>query len=394
MIVILILSVLVILHELGHFFMALWLKIRVEEFGLGYPPKARRLFTWRGTDFTLNWIPFGGFVRLWGEELPVVDDQNFESQTTSNSSQSDTTQLDTVEAFYNRPIWHRFLVMLAGPAVNALVAFLLFATIFSLDGIPVSLEGKARIGQVLENTPAAQANMPVHYQIIGFAPAGTSPEQLPEVVTKADQIPAVQDFVANHRGETWQIVLEGPCQFTECGQDHRVVELRLRLPEQTPPDEGAIGVRFAEYEARFYPWYEMPWRGAWFGAQQAIGMSQMMITELIQLVGNIVKGKGVSSALAGPIGIVHQAEKSGLSQAGWQAILSFAGMLSLNLAIMNLLPIPALDGGRIMMLFLEKLLGKSRVAHFEGYVNSAGFLLLVGLLILISIRDVQHIFSK
>lgn len=388
MTVIIILSLLVILHELGHFFMAIWLKIRVEEFGLGYPPKAKKLFTWLKTDFTLNWIPFGGFVRLWGEELVTEDEEG------ANKPAVKPTKANLAEAFYNRPIWQRFLVMLAGPAINALIAFLLFATIFSIDGIPVFLEGKARIGRVFENTPAAQAQLPLHYQIIGFAPIGTSYDQLPQALIKADQIPMVQQFVADHRGQTWQVVLEGPCQFTECGQDQRVAELEIRSPEQTPTGEGAIGIRFAEYEKRFYPWYEMPWRGTWFGIQQAVSMSQMMITELGKLVVDLVTGKGVSSALAGPIGIVHEAEKSGLSQAGWQAILNFAGMLSLNLAIMNLLPIPALDGGRIALLFLEKILGKDRVAHFEGYVNTGGFFLLVGLLVLISIRDVHHIFVK
>src|SRR3989339_456689 len=97
MVVLIILSLLVILHEIGHLAAAWWLKLRVEEFGLGYPPRARKLFTWKGTDFTLNWIPFGGFVRLWGEE---AGDEN--------SSQ----------AFARRPVWQRLIVMLAGPGIN------------------------------------------------------------------------------------------------------------------------------------------------------------------------------------------------------------------------------------------------------------------------------------
>jgi regulator of sigma E protease len=273
------------------------------------------------------------------------------------------------------------------------VAFLIFATIFSFDGIPVFLEGKARIGRVFENTPAAQAHVPLNYQIIGFAPAGTPYEQLPQVLVKADQIPAVQQFVADHRGQTWQVVLDGPCHLTLCGQARRVVELEIRAPEKTPAGEGAIGVRFAEYENQFYPWYEMPWRGVWFGTQQTVNLGHTMIVDLIKLVADLVRGKGLSSAVAGPIGIVYEAEKSGLSRAGWGANFNFAAMLSLNLAIMNLLPIPALDGGRIMLLLLEKVLGKARVAQFEGYVNSGGFFLLIGLLILISIRDVQNIFQ-
>ncbi len=367
MAVILILSLLVILHELGHFFAALWLKIKVDEFGLGFPPKAKTLFTWRGTEFTLNWIPFGGFVRLLGEM----------------SGESDSKQ-----AFSERPIWQRLVVLLAGPGVNFIIALLLFGLVYSVGGIPVSLNGEARVSQIAPNSPAASAEVPVNYRLLGFLPAGdlTSTE-----LQKTAQISDVQKFIEGHRGETWRAVLEGPCQLTTCESNKVEKALYLRTKAETPPDQGSMGVVFREYELKFYPWYEMPFRGMQFGMQQTVDMTLMMLSELGSIFTKLFTGQGVSQSVAGPIGIVHQASTAGITSGGWLVLLNFAGMISLNLAVMNILPIPALDGGRALLVLAELIAGKRRMNLIEGYVNYAGFILLCSLLVLISLRDIWQL---
>jgi regulator of sigma E protease len=367
MAVILILSFLVVLHELGHFLAALWLKIKVDEFGLGFPPKAKTLFKWRDTEFSLNWIPFGGFVRLLGEM---------------------SGESDSKAAFSERPIWQRLVVLLAGPGVNLVIALLLFGVVYSIGGIPVSLNGEARISQIAPNSPAATAEIPVDYRLLGFLPA----ENLAATeLQKTAQISDVQQFIEGHRGQAWRAVLEGPCKLTVCESNKVEKALYLRTKEETPANQGAMGVMFREYELQFYPWYEMPFRGMLFGMQQTVDMTVLMLTELGSIFTKLFTGQGVSQSVAGPIGIVHQASEAGITSGGWLILLNFAGMISLNLAVMNVLPIPALDGGRALLVLAELLAGKRRMNLIEGYVNYAGFILLCSLLVLISLRDIWQL---
>lgn len=370
MAVILILSLLVILHELGHYLAALWLKIKVDEFGLGFPPKARTLFSWRGTEFTLNWIPFGGFVRLLGE-MSGESDSKF--------------------AFSERPIWQRLVVLLAGPAVNLLLALVFFGVVYSIGGIPVSLNGEARISQIAPESPAAKAGLLPDYRMVGFLPAAAASDSPAAQLEATPQISDVQRFIESHRGQTWRVVIEGPCKLTVCETNRIESPLYLRTREETPANQGSMGVLFKEYELQFYPWYEMPLRGMQFGMQQTIDMTVLMLSELSSIFTKLITGQGVSQSVAGPIGIVHQATEAGVTSGGWLMLLNFAGMISLNLAVMNVLPIPALDGGRAVLVLAELVAGKRRMSHIEGYVNYAGFILLCSLLVLISLRDIWQL---
>jgi regulator of sigma E protease len=371
MVVIIILSILVLLHELGHFFVARWLKIQVDEFGLGFPPKAIKLFKWLGTDFTLNWVPFGGFVKLHGE---------FSSPAETLYEQS----------FHIRSAWHQIMVMLGGPVANLLIAILIFAGVYSIGGIPVSLNQQPRIAQITPGSPAAIAGLKPGTNLISFKNTSPNSAQTVEIRT----INEAQKFVADHRGETWIAVSSGPCSGQTCASEQSQTQLYFRTPTETPAGQGAMGVVFSEYEVKFYPWYEMPFRGMWFGLGQTYDLTRLMLGELGKLVTQLVTGHGLSQAVAGPIGIVSQAEKAGLSQAGALVIFNFMGMLSLNLAVMNLLPIPALDGGRIVVVLIGYLIGRQRVAKFENYIHYGGFIFIVGLLILISFRDVWNIWLQ
>jgi len=365
---ILILSFLVVIHELGHFFMARRYGVKVHEFGFGYPPKVFRLFRWKGTDFTFNWIPFGGFVKLDGEEFdPEKDEQKPKDP----------------EAFYNKSAQARFAVIFAGPLVNILYALFVFSCVFSVMGIPTSLEGRARIGEVMPGSPAEKAGLTVDSEIVGFRLFSD------EIAT-----PKVEDvihFTKMNQGKTVTIKLVGPCNQDACAEMLTEKEIYIRSEAEIPAGQGSMGIGFSDYYFAKAPWYLRPFQGMWYGLKEALQMGALIVMSLVTLFRDVFSGSGVMVELAGPVGIVHQASASNLLAQGWLTVFGFSGMLSLNLGIMNVLPIPALDGGRIFFIFLEKFIGKQRVQRFEGSANFVGFVLLLGLIITLSVRDVTRI---
>ena len=364
---ILILSFLVIIHELGHFFAARMLGIKVNEFGMGYPPKVRKLFRWQGTDFTLNWIPFGGFVRMAGED-------------------SDPGRRDLAKPgeFYAASKEKRLLVVLAGATVNFLFGIMAFAVIFSILGIPLEIS-QARIGEVAPDSPAANVNLPVDVNILAFENEG---ERV--VINSPNE---VIQYVAENQGREVAMITSGQCEYLRCGEEEQQYQVYLRTKEETPANQGALGVVFKQFEMVYYPWYEMPFRSAAFGLEQALEMGQQILGALARLGKNLVSNGQVSEELAGPVGIVHQAQQSGIFEEGLLMILSFAGMLSINLAIMNVLPIPPLDGGKAVFTIFEAVVNPKYLFKVEYWMSYGGYFILLALVVFITIRDVMRIFS-
>lgn len=368
---ILILSFLVIIHELGHFLIARKHGVKVNEFGLGYPPKALTLFTAFGTPFTLNWIPFGGFVRLEGEDGPELGTEQKETHKSERE-------------FFRVAVWQKLSIVLAGPIVNFIFGIIAFSIVFSVTGIPQQLVGQARIEQIMPGSPAQLAGLEKGSNIIGFITADS-------VRTQTPGIKDVQAFVAAHKGETVTVITSPVCVGVACAEAELTRELYLRKDSEIPEGQGSIGVIFSDYYLQRYPWYLMPLYGSWYGLKQAVQLGFMMVQALGMVVSNLFTGGGVSADVAGPIGIVHQAQKSNILSSGWMMALSFAGMLSINLAIMNILPIPALDGGRAFFIVLGGLIGQKRIEKIENYANYGGFIALIGLIVLISLRDIHRI---
>ena len=355
---ILILSFLVIIHELGHFFAARFMKMKVEEFGLGYPPRALKLFKWKETLFSLNWIPFGGFVSIKGEAFATGPFHQFSTNK-------------------------RLVVILAGAIVNFLFGVLAFSLVFSISGIPTRLE-QPRIGEISADSPAQEVNLPAGVNILGL--------RINDQLVATDTLEAVIEEISNHQGETVQLVTTGNCQQLECEEPAQEFEVYLRTVAETPAGQGSLGIIFQSVVYLDYPWYEMPFRGAWYGLVQAFWLGEVILEGLGDLLTNMVTLGQVPEEIAGPVGIVHQASTEGIFAEGFLALLSFAGMLSINLAIMNILPIPALDGGRAIFILIEKVTGRKRIARIEQYANYAGYILLLGLIISVTIRDVIRIF--
>jgi regulator of sigma E protease len=367
---ILILSFLVIIHELGHFFAAKWARVKVEEFGLGYPPLALKLFRWWGSDFTLNWIPFGGFVRMEGE------DEAFDGKTEWPKRNSPEVP------FFMRPSLHRLVVIVAGAAVNIVFAVISFTVVFSILGIPVQSQSP-RISQIAAGSPAEKSGLQIGSEVrqISVGEEKISLATVPELV----------EFVAAHRGETAQLQVTGVCQGEVCPMETKTVDIYLRKTDETPADQGALGLSFDGVVFVKDKWYIQPFKAVVYGVTQSVAMVLLILGALAGLVTEVVTKGVFPSQLSGPVGIVAQAQREGIFSQGPLSVLGFAGMLSLNLGVMNLLPIPALDGGRALFILLEWLIGRHRTASIEGKLHYVGFVVLVSLIVLVTLRDIWMI---
>ena len=373
-IVLAIISFLVLIHEAGHFIVAKKNKINVEEFGLGFPPKITTLFNWRGTDFTLNFIPFGGFVRLEGEDASAAE------------ICAAKTKKDQWAPFYAKTATQRMKVVLAGVAVNFIFAIVAFTIVFSFLGIPHLLTNQARIDTISSDSPAEAANLPTNVNIVEI-----NTDQQSYKITGFEQ---VQKIVAANRGQNLDITVTNECQQLNCPAQTTTHSVYARTIEESPEDQGSLGITFKNAIFVFYPWYEMPVRASWYGIKQSLGFGYLIIKTLGEMLTRLVSSGQVPAGLAGPIGIIDEASRGNIITSNVWENLGFAAMLSLNLAVMNLLPIPALDGGRALFIALEKVFSKKKISKVESYANYGGFMFLMILIVLISINDVVRIFTR
>ena len=352
---ILTLSVLVLVHEFGHFIMAKLFGMRVEEFGIGLPPRAKKLFSKGGTLFSLNWLPIGGFVKLFGEDM------------------EDEAQLASPEAFFNKPMWQRAGVLFAGVTMNFILGILLFAAVYSFMGIPTETD-RVLIVEVTENSPAKEA--------------GIEKESVAKKIIFEDKeytFETMDEFVEAVNG------LKGKEIVLTLEKDGVEKEVTITPRENPPAGEGSLGVALSNIELVKFPWWQMPFRGAVVGVEEAISWGKEITGNLFSLVAGILTGKGVPKDVAGPVGI-YQVSKE-VYKFGWLAVLQFAGVLSVNLAILNVMPFPALDGGRIAFLGVERIIGKKKKNKIEGYVHTVGMIILLLLMVLITARDVFRLFT-
>jgi len=356
---VLVLSFLVIIHELGHFFAAKFVKINTLEFGLGYPPTAKKLFRWLKTDFTLNWIPFGGFVRMQGED-----------EEKEKAEPGD---------FISASIPGRLLVILAGATVNFIFGIIAFSVLFGMTGIPTPIN-TARVGQIFPDSPAAQAGVPTDWNVVSV----TVDDQIKQVSTIEETVL----FIAQHKGQTVNLGMQGPCDPT-CGTETKTIEnVYIRSEQETPPGEGSLGLAFKDFDLVFYPGLKMVGYSISHGFSHALSMSLLIYNALGQLVSQIFTQGSVPTDITGPIGIVHQSVQLGIFSEGWFGVLSFAGILSVNLAVMNILPILPLDGGKAVMVLLELFFKRKKVFAIEQRLSQVGYVVFLGLLVLVTLKDI------
>lgn len=351
---IVLLSILILVHELGHYLVAKLFGVKVEEFGIGIPPKALTLFRRWGTEFTLNWLPLGGFVRLYGEDgdLTLVERLNpYERKQTLGA----------------KPAWQRILIMLAGVAMNLVVGVVLFGIIYTKVGVPVVGDERVVVTEVVAGSPAEEAGLAAGdiVRSVNGVKIATSQELVGEVAKAAGR-------------ETTLVIGHLESDGRDEGGE-RVIQV---TPRENPPEgEGALGVGIVEVPTTEYerkPWYLAPMYGAVEGVKEAYGWTRVMVSFLLH-------PKELWQGLSGPVEVVRVGQQQAAE--GWIAFLRFGGIISFNLAVFNLLPIPALDGGRIVLVAIERVVGRRRVARAERYINGVGMALLILLMLVVTARD-------
>lgn len=335
-----VLIVLIIAHELGHFLTAKMVGVKVEEFGLGFPPPRLFAFKRGETEYSLNLILLGGFCRLLGEEDP--------KEPRSLASKNKRT---------------RVLVLSAGSLMNILLPIFLFTASFALPH-QVVME-RVRVDKVDQGSPADMA---------GIVPGDIILEINGDAVSNRGEL---SSGIRSHLGTEITILAQH-------GQETpRIVRL---VPRWNPPaGQGAIGVQLASAEYTTARESQPIWQAAISGVRTTWDTLVLFRNEVI---GWFVKKQ--PPQVAGPIGIAQVTGE--VAQSGISPLLAFAGLISLNLAIFNLFPIPGLDGGRLVFVFLEWVLRGKRISpRREQLVHFIGFAMLIALVVLVSYYDIMRI---
>lgn len=331
---------LIFFHELGHFLAARWNNIAVEEFGIGYPPRMLTLFERNGTKYTLNWLPMGGFMKPAGEDDPNVPG-----------------------GLASAPKLARFQVLVAGPLANLIIAFVLLVGMFML-GAPVEQPG-ALIAQVETDSPAAEAGL-----VQG------------DVIVQADDITIntysdLTAYVYEHRGV--------PITLTVL-RDGAQIELSLTPRTEYPEGQGPTGIQVASI-------YEIQRFGLFGAIEHATSEVGTLLRAFVELPAQVIRGQ-MDARYLRPVSVIGisqlggQAMEASIDQNALWPIVQLTAFISMALAITNLLPIPALDGGRILFVMLEAIRGKRFKPEHEALVHFIGFAVLIVAMFLFMYLDV------
>lgn len=347
---------LVVVHELGHFLAARRNGVVVEEFGLGFPPRITgKRFSKNGTLYSLNWLPLGGFVKLKGEH-----------------------DADTEPGSYGAASFkQKTLIILAGVGMNLLAAWGIITLLcwvglprivdnqFKISSDTQIIESSVVVGYVKPETPADRAGLM----------AGDKLKALGETeIVEAEQVGPLAEALA---GQTVAV------EFERSGE-HSQSEVTFNTERG---DDGFLGLQPGDYIVE---------RSTWSAPLRALGLtaqfSWLTLQGLVTTLADLVQGQGAQAAenVAGPVGIMVLLND--ISQTGWPLLLFFIALISITLAVMNTLPIPALDGGRLFVSGLYKLLKKPLDAKTEEKIHGTGMVILLALVALITVVDVRRFF--
>ena len=320
----LVFGILIMVHEAGHFFVAKAVGIKIDKFAIGMGPVILKK-TKGETEYSVRLLPIGGYVKMEGEDEESDHERSFTSKT----------------------IPQKIAVSAAGSAMNFILAVLIIIVIFIGMGFP-----STTVSELIDNKPAQQAGMMAGDEII----------QINDI--KIKEWADIQDAIGNSNSETIDIIV------LRDGIEKSIVS------GVTTEEDGrrVIGI-MPESEKRI-------WLSIVYGFKAAIAMVGAMFVFL----GELVRGKAETGDVVGPVGIIYMVGEA--SRTGWYNVLGLGAMISMNLAIINLLPFPALDGGRIILLIIQGITGKKIPAEKEGWIHFAGFVLLMITLILVTYRDV------
>jgi regulator of sigma E protease len=369
---IVVLVILVLVHELGHFTAAELAGITVQEFGIGFPPRLASV-TWRGTRYSLNAVPLGGFVKMLGED----GDIEAEKMRKRGLSEAAIEQAMT-GAFNRKPIWVRVLVLVAGVVMNFLLAIVLFATV-AAQPAPAPV-GPLTVREIQKGTPA-EGKLQLGDRIIGadgktFGGSKGAWDfyystDLTRYVTSRAGMPV-----------TLRVVRDGTPRDVTVTPD-------VLTDEQRAQGRGAVGFGWQATMVDQAPQATNPFQAVALGAQQTWNIAVQIPGALGQTIAGLLGFIPNTGEARGPIGIAQVTGQ--VIQQPLVVQLGFVGLLSVNLAVLNVLPFPPLDGGRVAVVLLEAARRRKLPAEREALIYLTGFLVLITLVILISIQDIARV---
>lgn len=341
---IIIFGVIIFVHEFGHYILAKLTGIRVEEFALGMGPKvvAKK---WGETLYSLRALPLGGFCRMSGE--------------TGNEDYQAVAEYDP-HRFDQKPLWARMSVIFAGPLLNFLLAVFLFTLVFTIVGVPGAVTNE--IGYIVDNSPAKEA---------GLQPG----DRIVQVDEKAvDDWSGLVEILHSSPGKALTLTVQRD------GKEFEVVV----TPELDPESKvGMIGIGAVEPEWKKTGLVE----GLRNGCLRTYEIARLTLVGLGQMISGQISTEGVS----GPIGIIQLIQES--ARYGIIYLVNLTALISINLGLLNLIPIPALDGSRLLFLAVEAVRGRPVNPEKENFVHLIGFVLLMLLMVIITYRDILRLFG-
>jgi len=360
----LVLTTLVFVHELGHFLAARLFKIRVDEFAIGFPPRIVS-WMWGKTRYAINILPLGGYVRIYGEQL---DDER------------------TPDNMLSKPRWQQCVVLIAGVTFNVLFAWILLSgslmigTQASSDSLPPSLVHNPvlTITMVAPGSPADKAGIKSGDEIISIS----NGQDLLATSSLSDDmgVTRVQNLIASSQG-TINVVVKDYTPNTG-NKVSQVKSIGVIPATGIVAGKKAIGISMdtiATVRASFFSAF-------YYGARQDYYLVVNTATGLYDFLKQAVEGQASIKEISGPVGIAGIVGQS--AKTGFSSLLVIAAVISANLAVINLFPFPALDGGRIVIVAIEAIIRRELNAKVIQWVNGIGFLLLIALMIIITIKDI------
>jgi len=349
-----VLGVLVFVHELGHFLIAKKAGVRVDEFGFGYPPRAMTIGRRWGTLFTLNWIPFGGFVKIFGENYEEGD--------------GGFTQVSKK--------WQA-AILAAGVTFNIIFAWLLFSLGF-LIGLPTSVENDfgaevknpvLTITGLLADSPAQRSGLKTGDKIKEIS--------LPDGKVFNNLNPEnISDFINKSSGQVGVLVDRGG----------NILNFKITPETVVAENRKIIGINMDMIGTLSLPLH----KAVYEGGRATLKLSYLTVGGIVGLIKDAVMGKADISQVAGPVGIIGLVGDA--SRLGLAYLITFTALISINLAIINLVPFPALDGGRIIFVAIEGVTQRKINPRVANILNTVGFVLLIAVMLIVTYRDILRLF--
>ncbi len=339
------LSILILGHELGHFFAAKLFKLRIDEFGFGFPP---RIFAKKKgeTEYSFNALPFGGFVKIAGEN----DRISGETEKLQALSIEDKKRI-----FLFQPAWKRAVIILAGVLINFVLGWILFSATFMI-GTPQAVI----ITTIEQGSPAEKAGIAMN-----------------DILKDFKDSESFINFVNTNKGKEIEVAVLR-------GGEEKLIKAVPRVT--TGPNEGALGVGLSPvgFESENF------FSSIASGFKQTIFVSWGTVQGFYMMIKGLIFSGSLSGDITGPVGIFSLANQIG--QIGWAYLINLMALISINLAVINLIPFPALDGGRFFMILIEKIKGSPVPIKVEAIINGIGFALLLALMVFITARDIIKLF--